>query len=414
MNTRIKFLTFLLIAPLALFAQDIEISGESGDYIISISKRFEVDKGGTLSISRINADVKVDTKDNPFVVIRESIESDAQTKKEAERIADETIANYKQNGSNISIQDKRRGFHGDRILGVTVPETFNVNCQLTEGDLSANGLKGNVSIQTANGDVTLANIAGSVDLQTASGDVKLDEISGAVRAQTAAGNVELQGIYADARINSAGGDMRVKNIKGQLKITTAGGDIELSDVENDLNARTAGGDITATHINGRAGLSTMGGTIRLQHIKGEVTADSKGGSIQGNDIGSRIRAHTLGGIISLQNVRGPVDAKTMGGDVEVEMTLQDFKKPHAIDLETMGGNITLSLPEKLPATIRAEIRIDPGKNMFKRFDIYSDFPLSKSSPDEFSRSLTSTGEINGGGDLVDLKANGGNITIKKQ
>ena len=414
MNTRIKFLTFLLIAPIALYAQDIEISGESGDYIISISKRFEVDKGGTLSISRMNADVKVDTKDNPFVVIRESIESDALTKEEAERIAHETIGNYEQNGSNISIQDKRRGFHGDRKLEVTVPETFNVNCQLAEGDLSANGLKGNVSIQTANGDVTLMNIAGSVDLQTASGDVKLDEISGSVRAQTAAGDVELQGIYAKARINSAGGDMRVKNVKGQLEIDTAGGDIDISDVENDLNARTAGGDISATHIKGRAGLSTMGGTIRLQHIKGEVTADSKGGSIQGSDIGTRIRAHTLGGIISLQDVRGPVDAKTMGGDVEVEMTLQDFKKPHAINLETMGGNITLSLPEKLPATIRAEIRIDPGKNMFKRFDIYSDFPLSKSSPDEFSRSLTSTGEINGGGDLIDLKANGGNITIKKR
>ncbi len=414
MNAKIRFLTLLFIVPIALLAQEIEISGESGDYIISLSKKFKVDKGGTLSITRMNADVKVNTEDNSFVVIRERIESEALTQEEAERIAQETMESYEQNGSNINIQGKRRGFRGDRKLDITVPETFNVNCQLTQGDLLANGLKGNISIQTANGDVNLRTIAGSIDLQTASGDVKLEEISGSVRAQTAAGDVELRGIYADARVSSAGGDMVVKNIKGQLKVNTAGGDLDISDVENDLDARTAGGDISATNIKGRAGLSTMGGTIRLQHVNGEVTADSKGGSIQGKNIGSRIAAHTLGGMISLQDVRGPVDAKTMGGDVDVEITLQDFKTPHQIDLETMGGNIALSLPKEIPATIHAEIRIDPGNNVFKRFDIYSDFPLSKSSPDEFSRSLTSTGEINGGGDLIDLKANGGNITIKKR
>ena len=102
----------------------------------------------------------------------------------------------------------------------------------------------------------------------------------------------------------------------------------------------------------------------------------------------------------------------MGGDINIDMTLQDFGKPHAVHAETTGGDIRIQIPALLPATITAEVRLSRRSNC--RNDIFSDFPLTKSAPDETGdRILRSKGEINGGGDLIDLKANGGSIYIKK-
>jgi hypothetical protein len=105
---------------------------------------------------------------------------------------------------------------------------------------------------------------------------------------------------------------------------------------------------------------------------------------------------------------------TSGGDVNVEITLKDFNKPHTIELNTSGGDITLVLPEKIPATIQAEIFLSGMREHMERYDIYSDFPLTKASPDETNgHIIRSNGQINGGGDPVNLKTHNGNIYIKK-
>ncbi|MFQ5677654.1 MAG: hypothetical protein ACE5G1_17325, partial [bacterium] len=123
----------------------------------------------------------------------------------------------------------------------------------------------------------------------------------------------------------------------------------------------------------------------------------------------------------LQDVKGGVEAKTAGGDVKVEITLQDFKKGHAVDLRTAGGEIVLHIPEKLPASIRAEIEIS---DRWENYNIYSDFPLTSSedSAREGSkhrrrsrrrRYIRSEGDINGGGDFIELYTANGDIHIKK-
>jgi len=104
----------------------------------------------------------------------------------------------------------------------------------------------------------------------------------------------------------------------------------------------------------------------------------------------------------------------MGGDISVVMTLQDFRIPHSLTAETSGGEIRVTLPAKLPATLEAEIRLQRRASQDERNDIYSDFPLTKLPPDESSgRILRSTGEINGGGDRIYLKTTEGDITITK-
>ena len=63
----------------------------------------------------------------------------------------------------------------------------------------------------------------------------------------------------------------------------------------------------------------------------------------------------------------------------------------------------MTLPEKLPASIEAKIKVSRHDHRTERYDIYSDFPLTKQDEDEFSRTIVSTGDINGGGDLISLE-----------
>lgn len=114
-------------------------------------------------------------------------------------------------------------------------------------------------------------------------------------------------------------------------------------------------------------------------------------------------------------MRAGVDAQATGGDVDAEITLEDFSKEHAMDLKSTGGTIRLTLPEKLPATIEAQIRTSRHDYQTERYDIYSDFPLTKSEPEKIGDVvIKSTGDINGGGDPIRLETTSGDIYIKKR
>ena len=97
----------------------------------------------------------------------------------------------------------------------------------------------------------------------------------------------------------------------------------------------------------------------------------------------------------------------------MEMTLQDFSVDHHVDIKTGGGEIELTLPGNLPASIRAEIKF--RKRSWEDYEITSDFPLKTTAEDEDSkyRIIRASGDINGGGDFIDLKSGGGNIRIRK-
>ena len=124
-----------------------------------------------------------------------------------------------------------------------------------------------------------------------------------------------------------------------------------------------------------------------------------------------IEVKTSGGDIELKDIQGFIEAATSGGDVEAEMTLKDFSKDHHVELKSSGGDLTLWIPEKLPATIRAEIKLSRSSWGSKDYNIYSDFPLQKEK--ENGDYIRCQGKINGGGDLINLQTSNGNIRINK-
>lgn len=410
-NVSIVLLCLLATQPV----HSQEIRGTSGDFETTLTKSFHIGSGGKLEIQATNTDIQISSWDQNRVEIKQNLEIDAYTRREAAEIVERVKNGYTQKDNTISIRTIPRGRHDAHNLEIRLPRKFDLDINLSNGDISVLDLQGDLSIRTSQGDMVLSRLNGNIDIQIANGDLELNTIEGMLNASTAAGDIKLRNIDAKSELKTAGGDIELEKAGNDIALLTAGGDIEIAHCEKSVTAKTRGGDITISHVNGDVLLETAGGKIEMENINGTVEASSRGGEISGTAFQSRIKAETMGGEIILENVNAGASAKTLGGDIVFKMSLSDFSRPHAVDLETSGGSIHAELPAKLPAFIHAEILLEPGKSLFKRFDIYSDFPLTKSPPDENGEhKLISRGEINGGGDKIILKAKSGDIYIQKR
>jgi hypothetical protein len=165
-------------------------------------------------------------------------------------------------------------------------------------------------------------------------------------------------VPADTRIRALAdsGDIRVEGIAGAVDCETDSGDVELS----------------AIHGNVRA--SADSGSIRIREVAGRVNAEADSGDIEALEIAGEIEAATDSGDIRIsQTVAAPVRAEADSGGIRVQLA------PGAgynVSAETDHGRITV--PEMEWRT-RSKQEVD--------------------------------GRIGGGGPLVDLETDSGDIDI---
>ena len=405
----------LIIFTLSCLVHAQQIKKEGDHFKAKIENSYPVKPGGTLELKSVKSDVRIESWENSSVQIIQNIEMDVYTQDEAEEIVERMKGNTEIDGNTVRIKglDGKSWINGD--YEIKVPSKFTLDIKLAAGDVTIEGVTGDHTISTAGGDIVLNDLTGVISVNTAGGDFSFSDISGRLSAKTSGGDVNLENIFAEADIKTSGGDIIVKHSTNRLNANTSGGDILIEEADGSVNAATSGGDIKVDDFKGdQLSLHTNGGDIELVGIHGVMSANTNGGDISGRNFTGQIQAMTNGGDISLRDVKAPATAANTGGDIELEITLTDFSKPHNINLKSTAGDITLILPEKLPATITAEIQQFGKKSADERGDIYSDFPLTKSVDDETGgKIIRSTGKINGGGDAIDIRVQSGDIYIKK-
>lgn len=393
-----------------------ELRRQGGAYETTIEKLFVVEKGGSLSIEGLHGEVVVSGHRRANAVeISEQLRLEVMTENEAKKIVEKFRESYRQTGNRVYISGRpsRRNvaYHA---MTVRVPAEFDVDISGSAGDVRIGEIKGRVEARTRAGDIELTHIDGSIELSTSGGDLRLTEIRGRLRARTSGGDIEMTDIHGISDVHTSGGSVYVRKASAEITLSTSGGSIELEEISAPIDARTSGGSIRARDCLERVRLRTSGGDLRLVNMGGPVDARTSGGDIIGRQLRGAVVLMTSGGDIELQDVRASTRASTSGGDIELELALGDFRKPHSVDLRTSAGDITIFLPEKLPARLVAEIRLDRRRWRMDRYDIYSDFPISKQKIEEGGREiLRGEGEINGGGDLISLSTSTGDIRIKK-
>lgn len=158
------------------------------------------------------------------------------------------------------------------------------------------------------------------------------------------------------RALSDSGDLRVRGINGPVECETDSGEIEIASV---------GADVRAT---------SDSGVISIYLVAGAVEATSDSGAIEALEIGGRIEARTDSGEIQIwQTAQAPVYAASDSGSVTVKLAPTGG---YSVRISTDDGRVTA--PD-MACTLQAHHRIE--------------------------------GLIRGGGSVVDVTTDSGNIEI---
>ena len=266
-------------------------------------KKYNVEKGETLLVKFISADIKVRSWDENEVqlIVKGSklINDKFEFEFSYEDGVVKAIAEKKSDWSSWS-------WSNDFSLIVKVPNNFNLD------------------IKTSGGDVNIESISGEIVIKTSGGDIEFKNSQGSLSAKTSGGDVEGSNFIGDVVIKTSGGDIEVKDIDGAVEAKTSGGDIEINANEGEIIAGTSGGDIYLEYKGKNYGvdLYTSGGTINVKlpsDFAADVSLKTSGGSINNEFANSNAREISKSKFVGMYN-KGGADftAKTSGGSIRVK------------------------------------------------------------------------------------------------
>ena len=263
-----------------------------------------------------------------------------------------------------------RGFRWDRDgdahiqVFITLPRTFEVDVQTSDGDVGLDALDGRATLRTSDGDVVVGRIDGpALTVRTSDGDVDVERAAvDEASLQTSDGDITVGSLRArDVLLRTSDGDVRAENLEGRVEASTSDGDLRV----------------------GRAD----GPSIRLRTSDGTVTADALRAD--------RIEVHSSDGDLRLGRVDGALRATSSGGDITVALA-----RPAEAYLRTSDGDIDIATPANFAADLR--LRGDAIR-------IARAFDFRGTLDDEHA-----DGRLGSGGALVEAHASDGTVTLRDQ
>ncbi len=246
----------------------------------------------------------------------------------------------------------------------------------------------------------------SLDLATDSGGIWV--------RPGAAGTVQIRGILKGSRMgNRSEIERRIRALEQDPPIEQRGNTVRVGHVTEAGLLRGVSMRLEIlTPPDSRLLAQADSGGIQVEGIRGPVDAKADSGGIGAADIGSEVRATTDSGGIHIRNVQGPVFARADSGGIEAEGVAG------TIDAATDSGGVRLSQTTPAPIRVRADsggatIRLAPEGG----YDISVASDSGRITVPEISvRGTTSRnrveGRIRGGGPLVDVHVDSGNVRIE--
>jgi len=127
--------------------------------------------------------------------------------------------------------------------------------------------------------------------------------------------------YAEVKVEAGSGKVVIRGVKSQMKVVSSAGSVAITDARKEIEVRAGSGNVDVSY---------------------------------GADGFGKIDIKTGSGKVSVANSGSSVDIKTGSGLVEVKQRVLPAKAD--IDIKTSTGNITLSLPRDVNATVQAETK----------------------------------------------------------
>jgi DUF4097 and DUF4098 domain-containing protein YvlB len=264
-----------------------------------------------------------------------------------------------------------------------------------------------VKLETAGGNVDTTGIAGRVEAESGGGSMRLDDIGGGVSAETGGGSIDVGTVSGDLGLHTGGGSIEIRHANGKIIAETGGGTIRIESGSQGASVETGGGSVEVRQCAGKVKVSTGGGSVDLSDVGGPAEIETGGGSIHLTSAKGHVHAETGGGGIELYGVPS-ANAETGAGGITVKLVNTGGDR-HDSDLETGAGDITVYIASDVAINVRASVDMGSGHK------ITSDFPEIhvSSEGDQWSKTLTADGSLNGGGPIVKVHTSSGDICIKK-
>ncbi len=374
------------LASLAL-GQETRVYREGGNWVQEITGTLGAAK--TLHVKVDMGSVRVEGSSQPGVsyVIhsRAYTASEHQARREFEAYK---ISAYSKGDTAWIVGDwqggRSRKFSGDFVI--TVPRSIEL-----------------AKIETDGGSVRTTGIAGRAEIQSGGGSIRLDDIGGAIDAETGGGTIDVGTVGSDVNVRTGGGNIKIASAKGKLNAESGGGSVMVVSCLQGATLETGGGNIQVERCQGMVRTTTGGGSVDLGDIGGPVEIETGGGSIRLSSAKGPVRAETGGGCIELNGVPS-ARAETGGGGI-IAKFLASADRANST-LETGAGDITVYLASDLSISVRANIELANGHKILSDF---SDIHIASEGGEWGPRTVTAEGQLNGGGPVLKVRTNSGNI-----
>ncbi|HST79367.1 MAG TPA: DUF4097 family beta strand repeat-containing protein [Verrucomicrobiae bacterium] len=310
--------------------------------------------------SRGDIKITASADNQVHAIIQKALRSDSQNN--ANQLNESTHPQIVQQG-DIAVLDLSSGNyqHGE----------FNLDLQLPA--------KVAVTVTTHHGDITVSQRDGNVELSTDHGDVNFDQIKG------------------DAVLHLRNGSITGKDISGNVTVDGSVHDADISDVKGTLTMTgTYWGDLQLAHIAKRVHFTTARTNLEFARLDGNF--EMQPDDLRASAITGPFRLDTRSKGVHLEDVSGDIHIQNRNATIELQPKL-----PLApIEVNNAHGDISLSVPENAGFQLNAE---SMGGN------INTDFDLQVNNERNNPSIRANVGK---GGPLVTLKAERGNIEVKKQ
>ena len=369
----------------------------------TIEKTFDVNSGGTLTLNSDQGSIDIIPWDKNKVEVEVRKKASSQKKLDAFKIT------LDQDGNNVSVDgDGQRNSRVSVQYSIKVPAHYNLEVKTGGGSIEVGDLSGIINVHTSGGSIEIGDVAeGKVNADTSGGSIEVGDVNGSLIVNTSGGSIRLGKITGTSEIDTSGGSITLKSGGADVTAETSGGSIDIGPVTGNVDVDTSGGSIDIAMIDGNVKAETSGGSIDVAGSTGKIDVDTSGGSIRIDSSGGPVVAETSGGNITIKQANGFIEANTAGGSIEAEM-IATSGDTHIV-LTSAGGDIELYISQSLAASVDAKIRI--SRHDDKEYEVHSDFPLNVKG--KGSRKVTATGDLNGGGNRIQLSTSSGDIYIRK-
>lgn len=388
---RLTVILVLILAGILLTAAMLQPSNSYFKEDRTIKKELSVKPGGKLRLDlKVGGSIEIEGWNRETVLVEADIKG---------RRSDEIEFNIDQNGNNVEIESYYDSW------GSNSRANINVTIMIPE--------KYDVYFSTMGGGIKIKNVNGELEGKTMGGELNLSNLKGEVDMITMGGKVFVRDCEVNGKVKTMGGEVFVENVTGNLNASSMGGKVIQKNFKGKKNS-------VVSEVN----ISTMGGRIDVDEAPNGVKVKTMGGDITVNSATKFVDAVTYGGDIEIKEVDGKVEAKTFGGDIEVKMIGVGNDDGKDVELTSLGGDITLTVPKDFSMDVYIEIAYTKGgKKNYRKFEdvkVEGDFKLTEKRDDEWDYSNGSPrkyyygkGIFNGGKNKVVLKTINGIVTLKK-